>query len=70
MAIQSRTETFFTTREAADYLGFAEDTVRRYIYRGLIQPHEKHGNSHVISKSECDRYAREKRSPGREKKIS
>lgn len=57
-------ETIFTTKEAADYLDFAEDTVRKYIQRGLISA-QKMGPIHVIRKSECDRYLREKRGPGR-----
>ena len=53
----------FTTREAANYLGYAEDTVRRYVYRSLIRA-EKFGNSLLITKAECDRFKREKRGPG------
>jgi len=66
MPIQSNGETFFTTQEAASYLGFAEDTMRRYVYRGLISS-RKLGNMRLFSKSECDRYKREKRQPGRQK---
>jgi excisionase family DNA binding protein len=66
MPIQSNGETFFTTQEAASYLGFAEDTMRRYVYRGLIAS-RKLGNMRLFSKSECDRYKREKRQPGRQK---
>lgn len=57
-------ETIFTTREAADYLDFAEDTVRKYIQRGLIFA-EKIGPLYIVRKSECDRYLRERRGPGR-----
>jgi excisionase family DNA binding protein len=57
-------ETIFTTTEAAVYLGFAEDTVRKYIQRGLINA-EKMGPIRIVRKSECDRYLREKRGPGR-----
>jgi excisionase family DNA binding protein len=53
----------FTTAEAADYLGFAEDTVRRYIYRGLINA-TKVGQQWLVTRRECDRYTREKRPPG------
>jgi excisionase family DNA binding protein len=59
-------ETIFSTREAAEYLGFAEDTVRKYIQRGLIQA-EKLGPIHVVRRSECDRYMREKREIGQRK---
>lgn len=54
---------FYTTTEAAEYLGFAEDTIRRYIYRGLISA-EKVGAQYLISREECDRYDSEKRGPG------
>lgn len=57
-------DTVFTTKEAADYLGFAEDTIRRYIYRGLMNA-QKHGPVYLVTKRECDRYRREKRSRGR-----
>lgn len=54
----------YTTREAAKYLKLAEDTVRRYIYRGLISA-DKHGPVYLVTQEECDRYKREKRDPGR-----
>lgn len=57
-------ETIFSTTEAAEYLGFAEDTVRKYIQRGLISA-EKIGPIRIVRKSECDRYLREKQGPGR-----
>ena len=67
MPLQMKTDCFFTTSEAANYLGFAEDTIRRYIYRGLIHS-QKLGNTILVSKSELDRYHLEKRNPGRQKK--
>jgi excisionase family DNA binding protein len=67
MPLQMKTDCFFTTSEAASYLGFAEDTIRRYIYRGLIRS-QKLGNTLLVSKSELDRYKVEKRNPGRQKK--
>ena len=67
MPLQIKNESFFTTSEAAAYLGFAEDTMRRYIYRKLIRG-QKIGRTIVISKTECDRYRKEKRAPGRQKK--
>ena len=66
MAIQSKTEKFLTPREAAELLGFAEDTVRRYINRKLIKAH-KFGNTWAVSESECKRYKAEKRAMGRPK---
>lgn len=65
VAIRPTEDTFFTTREAAKYLGFAEDTIRRYIYRKLIFA-KKHGRDYQITKAECDRYSREKRNRGRQ----
>lgn len=66
MAIQSKKEKFLTPREAASLLGFAEDTVRRYINRRLISA-VKHGNTWAIAESECRRYKAEKRAMGRPK---
>lgn len=56
-------ETVMTTAQAADYLGLAEDTVRKYIDRGLIKA-TKLGPINIVTKSECDRYRREKRPRG------
>lgn len=52
-----------TTTEAATYLGFAEDTVRRYIQRGLIQA-RKFGPVYLVTKMECDRYRKQRRPRG------
>lgn len=68
MATHFPSETIYTTREAADYLGFAEDTVRKYIQRGLINA-EKMGPVYVVRKSECDRYKAAKRNEGRPPKA-
>ena len=46
-----------TTSEAAEYLGFATDTVRKYIQRGLIKS-KKTGPIHLVTKVECDRFRR------------
>lgn len=59
----SKAETLFTTTEAAEYMGFEEDTVRQYVYRGLMKG-KKMGPIWTLTKSECDRYLREKRSVG------
>ena len=67
MPLQMKSDCFYTTSEAATYLGFAEDTIRRYIYRGLIDG-RKRGNTLLVTKSELDRYKQEKRNPGRQKK--
>lgn len=66
MSIQGKSEKYFTTAEAADYLGFAEDTIRRYINRNLISA-MKFGNSWAVAENELRRYREEKRNPGRQK---
>lgn len=52
-----------TTREAANYLKLAENTVRQYINRGIIHA-KKAGPIHLVTKAECDRYKKEKRPRG------
>jgi excisionase family DNA binding protein len=66
MPLELKNDRLLTTAEAAKYLGFAEDTIRRYVYRGKIAA-EKFGNSIAIRRSECDRFSREKRAVGRPK---
>ncbi|XZE20893.1 helix-turn-helix domain-containing protein [Pirellulaceae bacterium SH449] len=70
MSIKGNNEEYFTTREAASYLGVAEDTVRTYCKRSLLSPARKLGNSLLFTRSECDRYQKERRSPGKPKKNS
>jgi excisionase family DNA binding protein len=64
MTIQRKNEDFLTTREAAAELGFAEDTVRRYINKGMIKA-QMFGNSWAVSRTEIERYREEKRPRGR-----
>ena len=52
-----------TTTQAAEYLGLALDTVRQYVHRGLIRG-TKAGPIYLITKAECDRYRRERKSVG------
>lgn len=63
MATHFPSETLYSTREAAEYLGYAEDTVRKYIKRGLIFA-EKLGPVYAVRQSECDRYKRNRREIG------
>lgn len=58
-----KADTLFTTTEAADYMGYEETTVRQYVHRGLMQA-TKHGPIWLLTKSECDRYLREKNPRG------
>ncbi|MFO1066315.1 MAG: helix-turn-helix domain-containing protein [Pirellulales bacterium] len=53
-----------TTEEAAKELGYAVDTIRRYVYRGLIVA-SKFGNQVAISRAEVERFRKERRAPGR-----
>ena len=64
VATQVRNDTVMSTREAAEYLGLAEDTVRQYINRGIITA-TKLGPVWCVRQSECDRYERDRREPGR-----
>jgi excisionase family DNA binding protein len=63
VAIYDLGEAVFTTREAARYLGLAEDTIRRYIYRGLIRA-AKQGRDYAVTRQECDRYRKHRRPRG------
>ena len=65
MSIKGNKEEFFTTKEAAIFLGVAEDTVRTYCKRELLFPDRKLGNLLLFTKTECERYKREKRGPGK-----
>lgn len=64
MPISTKDDKLFTVREAAKYLKYSEHTIRMYIKRGLLAS-GKFGITVTIAKSECDRFSREKRKPGR-----
>jgi len=66
MPIQAKNQIYFTTPEAAQHMGVSEDTVRTYVKRKLLSPAKRIGRSHLFTKTECDRYTREKRKPGRQ----
>lgn len=57
----------FTTHEAADRLGLTARSVARLVKRGRIVA-TKRGRDYLIDLSEVDRYAAERREPGRPKK--
>lgn len=63
MAIVTR-EKLYLTPEAAKFLKVAEDTVRKYIQRGLIKPLTTAGHAYLIEESELRRYNRERRGRG------
>lgn len=64
MSLTTKNDKVFTVHEAAKYLGYSDHTIRVYIRRGLLAA-GKFGNSITILKSECDRFSKQKRTPGR-----
>jgi DNA-binding transcriptional MerR regulator len=65
MTIKGNNEEYLTTAEAARYLDVAEDTVRTYCKRRLLFPDRKIGANLLFTKSECERYQRERRPRGK-----
>ena len=63
MAITTKS-TILTTAEAAEKLGMARDTVRKYIQRGLIKPFAMVGSSHLVTVEEIERYRRTRQPRG------
>jgi excisionase family DNA binding protein len=53
-----------TIKQAADLLDVTPMTVRRHLKAGDIK-YERPGREYLIWQSELERYAREKRGPGR-----
>jgi excisionase family DNA binding protein len=64
VATTVKNDQVMSTREAAKYLGLAENTVRLYLYRGTMNA-TKIGPVWCVTRSECDRYKRDRREPGR-----
>ena len=64
MTIQGKHDVFYTSREAAKYMGLSENTVQQYVKRGLMKPSKRIGLYMLFSKAECDRYLRERRPRG------
>lgn len=60
---------FNTCEQAAAKLKLEPDTIRRYVHRGLIEA-GVFGGQYVISDAELARFRRDKREPGRPRKIS
>jgi site-specific DNA-methyltransferase (cytosine-N4-specific) len=59
---------YFTTAEAAKYLGVTASRVRQFIVGERLES-EKHGRDHLIRETELERFARSgKKKPGRPKK--
>lgn len=55
---------FYTCEQAAKRLNMKPDTVRRYVHRGLIKAGIL-GDVYVITQENLDRFASERREPGR-----
>lgn len=60
---------FNTCEQAAKKLRMKADTIRRYVHRGLISAGII-GSVYLIADAEVQRFRREKRDPGRPKRIS
>lgn len=63
MPLQEK-EVMLTTEEAAELLKLAPATVRQYVRRGLLKPRRRIGQAFLFLKSECDRYAKQKKPRG------
>lgn len=50
---------YYTTREAAEYLGISFRTVKRWIYKGKIRTRKSEGGWHLVPKSELKRLRKE-----------
>jgi len=60
---------YFTTAEAAEYLGVTASRVRQFIVADRLES-EKHGRDHLISETELERFAKsDKKKPGRPRKV-
>lgn len=54
----------FDSHAAAEYLGLSVDTIRKYVQRGILTPQQTIGVAYVFSRSELDRYLRDRRPVG------
>ena len=69
VATKLNDEYLLSTEEAAVRLGLAVDTVRRYVYRDLLKA-KTIGRMLFFSPSELERFANERRGPGKPPKKS
>jgi excisionase family DNA binding protein len=68
MTLQGKSDTFFSTAEAAAFLGLTEKTIRTYVARGKLNA-LRVGQTLVFPKKECERYNIEKLPQGKPKKV-
>lgn len=54
----------FDSHAAAAYLGLRPETIRKYVQRGILTPQQTIGVAYVFSRSELDRYLRDRRPVG------
>lgn len=57
----------FSTREAADYLGFSYNTMRYHVFYAKTIKGEKKGNSLIFTRDQLDTFRENKRPQGRPK---
>lgn len=69
MAIESKTR-LLESDEAAAFLELSADTIRQYIRRKLIKPAYTVGGAYLIEESECKRFSKARRKPGRPAKTA
>jgi site-specific DNA-methyltransferase (cytosine-N4-specific) len=62
-------EKYFTTEEAAKYLGVTSSRIRQFIIGERLES-EKYGRDHLIREAELERFAKNgKKKRGRPKKV-
>jgi len=58
----------FDSHAAAEYLGLSAETIRKYVQRGILTPQQTIGVAYVFSRSELDRYLRDRKPVGSPKR--
>jgi hypothetical protein len=59
----------YSTREAAQFLGIKEETVKYHVYTSQTLHPDKIGHTLVFTEEELNRFKQEKRPPHRPKRI-
>lgn len=60
---------FFSTREAAKYLGISFNTMKYHIHYGKNIEGQKVGSSLLFTREQLDKFKTRQRPPGRPKKL-